>query len=135
MIRQKIEPDLALQPYIDSYWTVKTANPKPFTYHKIPDSFTDILIILGNDFKTDTNFTLKNEHTYLAGIKTHSVQINRQSNTKIIGISFKPSAFSSFYSFETLSNLTNKIVELNNRFVPPFGQLKDHTKNSLNSFF
>jgi len=137
MIYQEFKPDSNLLAFIDSYWTVKTDNPKLLNYWKMPNGLTDILIVLGDDFKTETgNPILENEHTYLAGIKTHAVNITRQPNINLIGISFKAGAFSHFYKFDSLSVVKDKIVELNNHLVPDFDLLLNtDIKDTIDSFY
>ena len=137
MIYQEFKPSYNLSPLIDSYWTVKTDISKPHSYWKMPNGLTDVLIILGDDFKTEIgNPTLKNERTYLTGIKTHAVNITRQSNINLIGISFKAGAFSNFYRFDSLSIAKDKIVELAQYDVPNFDLLHNgNIKNQLDLFY
>ena len=135
MTYQKFKPHDSLLFCIDSYWTVKTDNPEPLIYSKIPNSLNDILIVLGEDFKTEEN-VLKSENVYLAGLKTHAAKITRQENTIIHGISFKAGGFANFYKFDSLSIVKNKIVELGNQFVPDFSLLiEPNIKSNLDSFY
>ena len=137
MSYQEFKPNINLLPFIDSYWTLKTDNPKPLNYLKMPNGLNDVLIVLGDNFKTETgNPILENEHTYLTGIKTHSVNITQQKNINLIGISFKAGAFSHFHKFDSLSFIKDKIVELNNNFVPNFDLLfNNDIKNTLDTFY
>lgn len=137
VVHLEFVPHVALQPYIDKYWVVKAQHLKPYSYVKIPNGCTDILISLGADFQTDkTGLKLKNECVYFAGLKTKPVKVTRCAEMHIIGIALKAGAVHQFYKFDELSPFTNQIVQQTSNFVPDFHNLLGaNMKDQLDQFF
>ncbi|WP_343306593.1 AraC family transcriptional regulator [Chitinophaga niabensis] len=126
MVLQEFKPHSHLSSYIDAYWDI-TGNAGAFSMDKVvPDGCIDIIINLGEAFHVSTvNEVLKSEKAYLAGAITHSMEGETFPGTRLVGIRFKPAAFSYFYSFASLHDVTNRFIELDSHFIPEIRDLFD----------
>lgn len=104
-------PHIALRPYIDAYWTVRTDKIEPQIARILPDRCIDIIINLGSPFKTDDTTTFKSGGVYIVGTMTTYIEGVRENNTHLIGIRFKPLGFTTFFRFPSLHEVTDKSVE------------------------
>ena len=59
---------------------------------------------LGEDCITDNGrYTLQNEKIYLVGTMINFKETRMNSETNLLGIRFKPAAFSAFYKFSVIA--------------------------------
>jgi len=132
----QFSPNCTLTNYIDAYWTAR-GDEKDLTTEKIlPDGCIDIIFNLGENRKTDDNgFTMKNEEVYLVGTMARCKKTIMTSETNLLGIRFKPAAFSAFYRFNSLHEVTDQIVQLDKSFLPDIQKIRTDPTLYLNQFF
>ena len=127
-------PDLA--PYIDAYWTVTGRKTNNIAERIMPDGCIDIILNLGEDFHVaDSNLLMKNHHAYLVGTMTCYKEIIRPRDTHLVGIRFKPVAFSFFYRYSFLHEIADKTVEFDIKSIPEINEDTPDLADCLNRFF
>jgi AraC-like DNA-binding protein len=116
-------PHPALSAYVDAYWSV-TGSSKTIIKEKIlPDGCIDIIFNLGNDCYTENrSFLLKNERAYLIGTMTRFKETEMDTNTRLMGIRFKPGSFPAFFQ-APLQEVANRTVDMDSGFVFDPGML------------
>jgi len=136
MTYNQFDPHPALMDYIDAFWTA-TGDGKELTTEKIlPDGCVDIIFNLGEDCKTDdNNFTMQNGKVYLVGTMTRFKKTNMNPGTNLLGIRFKPAAFSAFYKFSSLHEVTDQTIEFEKVSSPDLQKTIQHSTAYLNHFF
>lgn len=104
-------PHIALTPFIEAYWTV-TSQPDAaaFTSRILPDGAVDIICNLGSAVPTPgTDIVLESAQVYLAGTMTRFSETLISGGALLIGIRFRPGAFSLFYNMP-LSGMADQCV-------------------------
>lgn len=102
----------------------------------VPDGCVDIIINVGDDFYIESeDVVLKSEKAYLGGAITRCMSTKASPDTHLVGVRFKPGAFSHFYSFASLHEVTNIILEVENAFVPDLKSLANGLSSAFDSFF
>jgi AraC-like DNA-binding protein len=135
MIYKQVKPHPALADYIDAYW-ITTGDEKKSLEKILPDGCVDIILNLGCDCKTDNGtFNIKNERAYLVGTMKRFKIVEMKSETKLLGIRFQPAAFSAFYEFSSLHQITDLTVELEKKLSPDLKQINLNSTEYLNQFF
>jgi AraC-like DNA-binding protein len=136
MIYKQVKPHPALADYIDAFWTTTSDEKKVLSEKIFPDGCVDIILNLGDDFKTDNEtFNVKNGNVYLVGTMKHFKKFEMKPETKLVGIRFKPAAFSSFYKFTSLHQITDLTVEFEKKLSPDVKQIISKSTEYLNQFF
>jgi len=102
----EITPHTALTPYIDAYWSVQGAGQETSSNTILPDGCVDIIFNLGEDAGD-----MKSGETYLIGAMTGPIVSRVSEGTRLVGVRFKPAAFSAFYSYGSLHEITDGTVE------------------------
>jgi AraC-like DNA-binding protein len=128
-------PHYALTNYIDAYWTAK-GDAKELTIEKIlPDGCVDIILNLGEDCKTDDNqSTMRNGQSYLVGTMTRFKKTVMTDKTHLFGIRFKPAAFSAFYNFDLLHEVTDQTVAFDKGLSPDIQKIIKNPTPYLDQF-
>jgi AraC-like DNA-binding protein len=136
MTYTQFDPHPALAPYIDAYWTA-TGDGSELKIEKIlPDGCVDIIFNLGADCETDNStFTMKDEKAYLVGTMTSFKLTGMLPETKLLGIRFKPAAFSAFYNYASLHEVTDQTIEFEKVLSPDLKKTLDYSTAYLNHFF
>src|SRR3990170_2555255 len=112
-------PHSDLRPYIDAYWKVVNNDFVPRYNRIFPDGCIDLIINLGEDFLTDAGAcVMQNEKLYLVGTMTRYKETIGKPGTHLLGIRFKPAAFTHFFKFASLQESTDKTVEFNRKLLP-----------------
>jgi AraC-like DNA-binding protein len=136
VIFREFQPEDKLAPFIDAYWEITCPEGITSVNKVLPDGCVDIIINLGENFLIECeNVTLKSEKVYLGGAITHCMQAKTLPQTHLVGVRFKPSAFSHFYSFSSLHEVKNDFVELSNNFIPKMNALRKNISTVFDSFF
>lgn len=136
MAYNQFNPHPALANYIDAYWTATGDGNDLKTEKILPDGCVDIIFNLGADCKTDnSSFIMQNEKAYLVGTMTHFKETDFYPETNLLGIRFKPAAFSAFYKFSSLHELTDRTVEFEKALSPNLQKTVQYTASYLNYFF
>src|SRR5882672_10380466 len=119
MIYHQFNPHPALSNYIDAFWTAKGDEKELKTETILPDGCVDIIFNLGEDCKTDnSSFIMQTENVYLVGTMTSFKETVMDPRTSLVGIRFKPAAFSAFYEYNSLHEVTDQTVELDKALTP-----------------
>jgi AraC-like DNA-binding protein len=133
---KQFKPDPALSSYIDAFWEVTSDETTSFTERIMPDCCIDIIINLGTDVVADdSGVIMKNERAYLIGTMTRYKDTIREPGTRLIGIRFKPAGFVHFFKYGPLQEFTDKMVEFEKSYIPPFHSISHDFTGSLNHFF
>jgi len=119
MLYTAIVPHPLLAPYIDAYWSVQSAGQETTAGKILPDGCVDIIFNLGEDMGD-----MKSGRAYLIGAMTTPIDSHVSPGTRLLGIRFKPAAFSAFYSFCSLHEITDGCVECDKAFTPDLAILK-----------
>lgn len=132
----EFKPNSQLASFIDAYWEI-TCREGESSFHKVlPDGCVDIIMNLGEDFLLESdNVVLQNETAYLGGAITHFKEGKTARETHLVGVRFKPSAFSHFYAFSSLHETTNKLIEISGSFVPGIAALNVDIASAFDSFY
>ena len=129
MAYASISPHPALASYIDAYWSVKGPEEGCTTSRILPDGCVDIIFNAGEDMAS-----MKSGRAYLVGTMTQSFDSRIVPGTRLLGVRFKPAAFSAFYRFASLHEITDDTIECEKRLAPEFPILGDPVAE-LNAFF
>ncbi|MHA4809540.1 DUF6597 domain-containing transcriptional factor [Flavitalea flava] len=133
---RQVLPHRDLAPYIDAYWTITGKSTIAAAEKIMPDGCIDIILNLGEDFKTDNgSFLMKNQQAYLVGTMTRYKEIIRSGDTNLIGIRFKPGAFLFFYNHSFLHQIVDKTVEFEKKAAPEINEDSRDLASCLNRFF
>lgn len=136
MLYKEYSPHPDLANYIDAYWTARGCEKGNSVENILPDGCVDIIFNLGADCKTDNEtVTMQTEKAYLVGTMTHFKPTSINPQTSLLGIRFKPAAFSAFYRFSSLYEITDKTIELENSFAPDLQNTIHHSSAYLDHFF
>lgn len=112
MLYHEYRPHPELQCYIDAYWKVTIDKKTAIPNRILPDGCIDLILNLGDDFMTDSEqFLMKNEKVYLVGTMTRYKETMGKPGTRLLGVRFKPAAFTHFYNHALLHEITDKTVE------------------------
>jgi AraC-like DNA-binding protein len=132
----EFKPHHQLASFIEAYWDTTCKEGVTSISKVLPDGCVDIIINLGEDFPIESeNVVLKSEKAYLGGAITHFMEAKMLSETHLVGVRFKPAAFSHFYAFSSLHEVTNNFVELSNGYIPKMNALSNNISFAFDSFF
>lgn len=134
MIYNQVTPHPALTDYIDAFWVVQGATEQIKATSILPDGCVDLIFNLGDDCKTD-NGILENGKTYLVGTMRTSQESFLSTQHKLMGVRFKPGAFSSFYDYTSLDQVANQIIDFEKGLSPDIGKLPQYSVSYLNNYF
>lgn len=132
---REYQPHAALRAYIDAYWTVTTGLiDHTFTSRILPDGAVDIICNLGAAvFNAGNEAVLVADKVYLVGTMTAYSDSVIQSDSKLVGIRFKPGAFSIFYRMP-LYQTADACIEFE-RTLLDVGLTGDDFVTKLNGYF
>jgi AraC-like DNA-binding protein len=136
MAYKQFNPHPALAGYIDAYWTATGDGKELKTAKILPDGCVDIIFNLGDDCKTDdSGFILQNEKAYLIGTMTRFKETYIHPQSSLLGIRFKPAAFSAFYKFASLHEVSDEAIEFEKNLSPDLQKTIQYSTAYLNHFF
>jgi len=136
MIYNQVKPHSGLINYIDAFWAVEGVGEQLRKECILPDGCVDLIFNLGDDCKTGNgSLTMQSGKTYLVGTMTTSQESFLNSQTKLMGVRFKPGAFSSFYNYAPLNQVTNKTIDFERALSPDINQLQQCPVSYLNNYF
>lgn len=132
----EFKPHSELASFVEAYW-VATCKEGGTSMDKVtPDGCVDIIINLGEDYFIESeNATLKSEKAYLGGAITHFMETKSVPETLLVGVRFKPSAFSHFYAFSSLHEVTNNFVEFSNELIPKISSFSNDIPRAFDTFY
>ena len=132
----EIKPDNHLAPYIDAYYTIETGPFfQPVTRRIFADGCSEIFINLGQSRPVVNHITILTPgNVYFGGTMTASNVINSVSDSRFLGIRFKPSGFSAFYDLP-LDKVVNEIIEFPDNELYGLADIDNQVARRLDQFF
>ena len=113
----EIKPCPALEPLIHSFWELKGDGNDRQWERIFPDGRPGLVLNVGDTCTTDNGkAVMEFGKTYVAGAMTSYKDSFIQSNTHLYGVCLKPGAFTNFYSYAPLDEITDKTVPLENTY-------------------
>jgi AraC-like DNA-binding protein len=132
----QVNPDKSLASYIDAYWVATGDSINTVTEKILPDGCVDVIFNLGSDCITDNGtFSMQSEKVYLVGTMTRFKETIMHSETKLIGVRFKPAGFSAFHTFSSLHQITDKTIEYEKIFLFDLKEISFNHVAYFNQFF
>lgn len=132
----QVKPHPALAGFIDAFWKVEGAGKCSDKGLILPDGCVDLIFNLGADYRTDNGtLTMRSEETYLVGTMTTFKETFLNASHKLVGIRFKPAAFSSFYNYVSLHEITDKTIAFEKSLSPDIHQMAKDPITYLNAYF
>lgn len=130
-----LKPQADLARFVHSFWEL-TGGERDQQWERIfPDGCTGLVINLGDSCKTDNgNFNLSFGKTYVAGVMTTFKDSFINSDTRLMGVCFKPGAFSNFFKYADQNELINATVEFEKSYSFNIDKILSDPYNYLNSF-
>jgi AraC-like DNA-binding protein len=129
-------PHPALAPYIDAYWTAAGDSTGMKSEKILPDGCIDFIFNIGPDCLSENNtFLLNSGQAYLIGTMTQFKETLMTPETRLLGIRFKPAAFTVFYEYPSLEKLTNTTVALDKKLAPDINSTVKYSVEYLDHFF
>src|SRR6185503_18292679 len=91
---------------------------------------------IGPDCLSENNsYVLDSGQAYLIGTMTRFKETLMLPETRLLGIRFKPAAFTVFYDYPSLEKLTDTTVALDKSFAPDFDDTIKYAVQYLDHFF
>jgi len=135
MFYQETQPEGVLATYIDAYWVASSTQNKTTEEKILPDGCVDIILNAGTDCRVESeNFVMKQNKMYVVGAMTKYKVTLMHRTTRLMGVRFKPGAFSLFSKNCPLYGLRDQTIELEDAWLHGIKKLKFSPKD-LNHFF
>jgi len=136
MIYKQVIPHHTLADYIDCFWSIEGAGSETHTERIFPDGSPGLVLNLGEKCTTDNGLvTMQSGRAYLAGAMTAYKETYLNEKHHLVGVCFKPGAFSRFYNYLPLAEITEQTVELEKAFAPDLSKMEELSFAELNTFF
>jgi AraC-like DNA-binding protein len=136
MIFKQVIPHHALADYIDCYWSIEGAGSEMHVERIFPDGSPGLILNVGEKCITDNGLvTMQPGSSYLVGAMTSYKETYLNEKHHLIGVCFKPGAFSRFYNYLPLAEITEQTVELEKALAPDTSKMRDLSFAELNAFF
>ena len=136
MIYKQAIPHHALAPSIDCYWSIEGAGSEMHTERIFPDGSPGLVFNVGEKCTTDNGLlTMQPGGSYLVGAMTSYKETYLNEKHHLIGVCFKPGAFSQFYNYLPLAEIKEQTVELEKALAPDTSKLRELSFAELNAFF
>lgn len=132
-----VNPGKHLQNKVHNFWELK-GEVKSYGWERIfPDGCPGLIINLGDRCLTDNGATsMDHGKTYAVGAMTSFKETFIDENTHLIGVCFKPSAFASFFTYASLSEIKNQTVQFDQNLSFDRDQFfNNNYVDYLNQFF
>ncbi len=127
-------PELAA--YIHSFWELKGEDSDHQWERIFPDGCPGIVLNLGDTCKTDSGASsIDHGKTYVVGAMNTFKDTFIDSNTRLLGVCFKPAMFSSFYNYASQHELTNHTVKFEAQHAFDISKLYKAPGSYLNRYF
>ncbi|MBS0025899.1 DUF6597 domain-containing transcriptional factor [Chitinophaga sp. 22321] len=136
MIYKQVIPHHALADYIDCFWSIEGAGSEMHTERIFPDGSPGLVLNVGEKCITDNGaLTMQPRRSYLAGAMTSYKETYLNERNHLVGVCFKPGAFSRFYNYLPLAEITEQTVELEKALAPDISKMEKLSFAELNTFF
>ncbi|MCF6406396.1 helix-turn-helix domain-containing protein [Chitinophaga filiformis] len=136
MSYHEYQPSGTLHDYIDAYWTLSTASTgAPYNQTIFPDACVDIIMNLGDTcLQVNDHTVLHPGNNYLVGPMSERSQVVNPPGTRLLGIRFRPGAFTSFYK-SPLHEITDRIIEFRDRNILAMAYTDKHIITRIDHYF
>ncbi|WP_134091835.1 helix-turn-helix domain-containing protein [Olivibacter sp. XZL3] len=132
----EVKPHPKLEGYIDAFWTVVGSEGAVRSQRIMPDGCVDLIFNLGEDCGAENGrLTMQRDKIYLVGTMTTFSDSFLTGGKKLIGVRFKPAAFSSFYNYAPMHELTNLCIGFERSLSPDIDLVKNYSIAYLQAFF
>lgn len=136
MIYKQAIPHYALADYIDCFWSIEGAGSEMHVERIFPDGSPGLVLNVGGECTTDNGLVIMQPgRSYLVGAMTAYKETYLNEKHHLIGVCFKPGAFSQFYNYLPLSEITDQTIELEKKLAPDTSKMKALSFAELNAFF
>jgi AraC-like DNA-binding protein len=136
MIPKQVIPHHALANYIDCFWSIEGKGAAMHTERIFPDGSPGLVLNVGEKCITDNGLvTMQPGSVYVVGAMTSYKETYLNEKHHLIGVCFKPGAFSRFYNYLPLAEITEQTVELDKALAPDTSKMKELSFAELNAFF
>ena len=136
MIYKQAIPHHALANYIDCFWSIEGAGSELHAERIFPDGSPGLVLNVGEKCTTDNGLvTMQPGSSYLVGPMTSYKETYLNEKHHLIGVCFKPGAFTLFYDYLPLAEITEQTVELEKTLAPDTRKLQELSIRELNAFF
>src|SRR5690606_30183476 len=132
----KTAPYKELASYINFYWELKGSELGGQWERVFPDGCVGVVMNLGDNCLTDNgSVSMEFGKTYVVGAMTSFKDSFIDSGTYLLGVCFKPAAFSNFYDYVSQHVLTNDTIEFEKSSSFSVDKILRNPFDYLNQFF
>jgi len=136
MNHREIKPCKNLEPFIHSYWELKGEEPDRQWERTFPDGCSGLVINLGDTCFTDNgSVAMEFGKTYVVGAMTSFKESFIREDTHLLGVCFRPAAFSDFYKYASQNELVDSTVEFDRATSFNLDKILKDPYNYLNRFY
>jgi len=136
MTYNSFPPATPLRPYIERYWTLSSFQAKSEVVTVMPDGGVTLVLNLGaNILSRHFNEVIGNESLFLVGTMLRWDEQILQGESKLLGIQFKPGAFTHFYKYESMDKVANQVQEFYRSMFPDLKMTIQHFLPYLNQYY
>lgn len=101
-----------LSPFIHNYWELKGEKQDQHWQRNFPDGCAGLVLNLGGNCLTDNGLvSMEFGKTYAVGTMSSFKDSFIDRNTHLLGVCFKPAAFTNFYNYISQNELINSTIE------------------------
>lgn len=112
-------PAPPLRPYIDMYWLLSGYRSEQEVITLMPDGGITLVLNLGEGIRSKHyDGPIRNEGIYLVGTMLRSDEQELYGESRLLGIQFRPGAFTHFYRYEPMHLLANRVQEFERKMFP-----------------
>lgn len=130
------KPCKELDSFIHSYWELKGDDSDNQWERNFPDGCAGLVMNLGNTCLTDNgSVSMEFGKTYVVGAMNSFKDSFIDHKTHLLGVCFKPAAFTNFYNYASQNELLNNTVEFEKSNSFSIDKILDNQFNYLNHFF
>ena len=102
-----------------AFGQIEGAGSEMHTERIFPDGSPGLVLNVGEKCTTDNGLvTMQPGSSYLVGAMTSYKETYLNEKHHLIGVCFKPGAFSQFYNFLPLAEITEQTIELEKELAP-----------------
>jgi AraC-like DNA-binding protein len=136
MIYKQVTPHDTLADSIECFWSIKGTGKEIHAERIFPDGRPGLVLNIGGKCITDNGLvTMMPGGSYLVGPMTSYKDTYLNEEHHLIGVCFKPGAFSQFYNYLPLAEITEQTIELEKALAPDTSNMQKLSFAALNSFF
>lgn len=129
-------PAPPLRPYIDMYWLLTGYRAEKEVVTLMPDGGITLALNLGESIRSKHyDGPIRNEGIYLVGTMLQSDEQELHGQSRLLGIQFRPGAFTHFYRYEPMRRLANRVQEFERKMFPDLQKTTRYFVPYLDQFY